>query len=78
MPAQGALIRAVDYNNIQSLSTSSVARILADRKLEYPGDTTRGTYGYGQSLLSSLVSVGDIADDIHFARLKADILKKSL
>ena len=75
MPAQGALIRAVDYNNVQSLSTSSIARILGDRKPEYPGDITRGTYGYGQTLLSSLVSVGDIADDVHFARLKSDILK---
>lgn len=75
MPAQGALIRASDYNTVQSLSTKSISRILGDRKNEYPGDVTTGTYGYGQSLLSSQVSIGDIADDVHFAKLKSDILK---
>jgi len=75
MPAQGALIRASDYNTVQALSTKSIARILGDRKTEYPDDSTRGTYGYGQTLLSSLVNVGDIADDLHLAKLKADLLK---
>ena len=75
MPLQGALIRAVDYNNNQSFSTTSVSRILGDRKNEYPGDPTRGTFGYGQTLLSNSINIGDLSDDVHFAKLKADILK---
>ena len=75
MPTQGALIRASDYNTVQALSTKSIARILGDRKAEYPDDPARGTFGYGQTLLSSQVSIGDIADDLHLAKLKSDLLK---
>ncbi len=71
MPTQGALIRAVDYNDVQT----AVARLLNDRIGNFTGDPARATYGYGQAMLSSSVVVGEPASHTHLELLRLDILK---
>lgn len=71
-PAQGALIRAVDFNDVQK----AVARILNDKIADYPSESDRATFGYGQTITSSLVSgVVNQAEASQIARLKLDLLK---
>lgn len=62
MATQGALIRAIDYNAIQS----NIANILG------PGSTS---FGYGQLVTSSSVALGKLIEAQDWAKLKVDILK---
>ena len=71
MATQGALIRAIDYTEIQK----DVARLLGDRILDnkYTSDPQRATYGYGQTISSGAVARESLADDAHIGSLKADV-----
>lgn len=74
MPTEGALIRATDYTDVRRL----VSRILGDRKNDYPTDINRGTFGYGQTVLSesrSIIRTETLVDDLDMASLKSDVLK---
>lgn len=62
MATQGALIRAIDYNTIQT----SVANILGEGS---------ASFGYGQTVTSSQVSIGKSIEAQDWAKLKIDILK---
>ena len=85
MPVQGALIRAADHNNVFELERNSVARILNDRiniypprdggGAEIPANANTGTFGYGQTLLSSGVNLADVVEAGDIAALKSDMLK---
>ena len=68
----GALIRAVDFDDIQSY----LSRILGDQITNYPNDPVAGTYGYGQTVLSGQVTrVIDQVQAVQVAGLKSDIIK---
>ena len=77
MPIQGALIGAVDHNNVQQLLPKSIARILGDRIAEFPTSEypDSATYGYGQGLISSSRGIDQIVLAEHMAALKIDLLK---
>lgn len=85
MPAQGALVRAADHNNVFELERNSVARLLNDRiniypprdggGIEIPANADTGTFGYGQALLSSGVNLADVVEAGDIAALKSDMLK---
>lgn len=62
MAIQGTLIRAIDYNTIQS----DVSKILGSGLVNF---------GYGQTLASSQVAFGDTVQAQDWAKLKIDILK---
>jgi hypothetical protein len=62
MPGVGSRVRAADYNAIQG----KVALVL--------GNGT-GNYGYGQSLVSSQVAVGDLIRAVQWNNLRTDLLK---
>lgn len=62
MPGVGSRVRAADYNAIQG----KVALVL--------GNGT-GNYGYGQSLTSSQVAVGDLIRAVQWNQLRTDLLK---
>jgi hypothetical protein len=61
MASQGALIRAIDYNTVQS----NINKILGLGVVDF---------GYGQSLYSSQVSTGDTVQAQDWAKLKLDML----
>ena len=62
MPGQGTLIRAADYNAIQA-------------KVSMNFGTGSGDQGYGQSLSSSQVAVGDKITVSQWSNLRTDMLK---
>lgn len=62
MATQGALIRAVDYNTVQS----DIDKILG---------LGLGNFGYGEVLTSSQVNITDLVRAQDWAKLKIDILK---
>ncbi len=62
MPGVGSRVRAADYNAIQG----KIALVL--------GNGT-GNYGYGQSLVSSQVAVGDLIRAVQWNNLRTDLLK---
>jgi len=62
MPGVGSRVRAADYNAIQG----KIALVL--------GNGT-GNYGYGQSLTSSQVAVGDLIRAVQWNQLRTDLLK---
>lgn len=62
MATQGALIRAIDYNTIQT----GVSNILGNGS---------ASFGYGQAVTSSQVAIGNTVQAQDWARLKIDILK---
>lgn len=77
MPTQGALIRASDYIDVRR----AVSRLLGDRINEFLSDPERGTYGYGQSVLSEgqvVASETTLVDDLNIATLRSDVLKIAL
>ena len=72
MATTGSLIRAADFDQIQSY----LARILGDTAVNYPNDPIAGTYGYGQPLVSGQVTrVVDQVQSLQINKLKVDILK---
>lgn len=62
MPGQNTLIRAADYNGIQS-------------KVSINFGSGTGDQGYGQSLASSQVAVGDRITVAQWSNLRTDMLK---
>ena len=62
MATQGALIRAIDYNTIQS----NIANVLGAGSI---------SFGYGQSVTSSQISIGKDIEAQDWAKLKIDMLK---
>lgn len=62
MPGVGSRVRAADYNAIQG----KVALVLG---------AGTGNYGYGQSLTSSQVAVGDLIRAVQWNSLRTDLLK---
>lgn len=70
--AQGSLIRAVDFNDVQK----TIARMLNDKIADYPSEIDRATFGYGQALTSnSVTSVVNLAEANQLAKLRLDLLK---
>jgi len=77
MPTQGALIRASDYIDVRR----NVSRLLGDRINEFLSDPERGTYGYGQPVISEgqiVASETTLVDDLNIATLRSDVLKIAL
>lgn len=62
MATQGALIRAIDYNTIQA----NIANVLGSGS---------ASFGYGQTVTSSLVAIGNTIQAQDWAKLKIDMLK---
>lgn len=62
MPGVGQRVRAADYNSIQG-------------KVSLVMGTGSGSYGYGQSLASSQVNVGDSILVSQWSNLRTDLLK---
>ena len=62
MATQGALIRAVDYNTVQS----NIDKILG---------LGEENFGYGEILISTQVNINDLVQAQDWAKLKIDILK---
>lgn len=62
MPGVGSRVRAADYNSIQG-------------KISLVMGTGSGSYGYGQSLASSQVNVGDSILVSQWNNLRTDLLK---
>lgn len=73
MAIQGALIRAIDYTEVQK----DVRRLLGDMILDnkYISDPLRATYGYGNVVSSTGVVREQLADDLQMATLKSDVRK---
>lgn len=62
MPGQGSIIRATDYNAIQS----NISTVLG---------TGSGYFGYGQTLLSSPVAQEDLITQAQWDNLRLDLLR---
>lgn len=71
MATQGALIRAIDYTEVQKDVRRLLGDMITDNK--YITDPLRATYGYGNSVSSSVVAREQIADDLQMATLKSDV-----